>query len=310
MGWWATQPVLSQQDQQHLPELLDWLDDHVLILKATIPKRSRCIADMEEQGRWLPAAELTTTVVAAYERCRADMQAWAESGQELTEQQARWVHDVCLAVLLWGYLPPVRLTCIAQLTFKGQGCLHVDCELAREGRCLGNRVQQEGSNCYSIRLPHHKTQHHRGNAIVFARLPAEVNWVLSAYLQVARPRLCQIWKKDPTTCFMTKTGHGFDRNASHFSTYFQKQCLPAIGLNTASFPPRTLRHIFVVDRMSAPAGAPGPSHAGAALCMGNSVRAWERHYHLNNDVAEVQRAVDDMPAWRESMLAQAAQLNT
>lgn len=134
---------------------------------------------------------------------------------------------------------------------------------------------------------------------------------LPGCLQIARPRLCEAYKQDPPSCFLTKTGCSFNRNASHFSKYFQQQCLPAIGLDTASFPPRTLRNMFVVERLSAPAGAPGPSHTGAALAMGNSVQAWLKHYQLNNDVAEVQKAVDDMPAWRASMLEQAAaQQNT
>ena len=48
--------------------------------------------------------------------------------------------------------------------------------------------------------------------------------------------------------------------------------------------------------------APGPSPAAAALVMGNSVQEWSRTYDVHRTRREMQRAIDDMVAWREYML--------
>ena len=82
-----------------------------------------------------------------------------------------------------------------------------------------------------------------------------------------------------------------------------------MGMKGYKFNPQRLRHIYVTERLEAEEDAPGPSHEGAALAMGNSVRQWAQSYQLNRDQAKIQKAVNKMPAWRESMLAQAAQLN-
>ena len=98
--------------------------------------------------------------------------------------------------------------------------------------------------------------------------------------------------------FGDRKGKGFD-SASGFHHYFTL-LLKRLG-SPALFPPSRMRHIFVDERRSLDP-APGPSNAGAATVMGNSVQEWNRSYDLGMRSRETQAAVDAMPAWREAML--------
>ena len=74
-----------------------------------------------------------------------------------------------------------------------------------------------------------------------------------------------------------------------------------VGCHTCPHP--MCRHIFVEERLSA-GRVEGPADKGAAMAMGNTVAAWERHYHKQRHFhpRECQQAVSAMQVWREHLL--------
>ena len=69
----------------------------------------------------------------------------------------------------------------------------------------------------------------------------------------------------------------------------------------ACFPPQKCRHIFVHERRS-DGSVPGPNDADAAMIMGNSVREWDKSYHLNFRKDKALKAVQSMQGWRQALL--------
>ena len=293
--WWGTQ-ALSQLDQQHMPALRTWLSDQSRFIGMNVPRKRKAIEDLQRDNAWCSPSELMQAVELARTSTVALLSA-AVRARRLTSSLAREVHDTLLAVLLWGYIPPVRVSCIVELTFDGLGCADPDC--GRAG-CLGNRVQRDAaSGTYSMHLPHHKTQRHTRTAIVFPRLPDQVGQLLHGYLTHCRPLLARP-QAGARSCFLTVWGRPM--TTSGFSGYWQTHVLAAIGLGHLHFPPVYLRHMFVTSQLEGSRGLAGARHADAAVAMGNSVRHWEETYFLSSDSTRVQRAVEDMPAWRRALL--------
>ncbi|KAK9798226.1 hypothetical protein WJX73_009680 [Symbiochloris irregularis] len=69
--------------------------------------------------------------------------------------------------------------------------------------------------------------------------------------------------------------------------------------------PHFLRHVFVVESMSFQA-VPGPGESGAAGVMGNSFKVWLSHYCKGHGLPnlEMQKWVDHMTEWRQTLLAE------
>ena len=294
VAWWSTRPELSDRDRQNLPLLQKWLAATSKIIQNRLPAKRKCITELKEQGAWVDAEQVVRSVDAVRVSTSGRLQAVVQAGQPVTATLARLVHDVLLACMLFGYLPPLRVSCLVSLTFDGQGCADADCELAG---CLGNRVQIQ-SGVLSLQLPHHKTVRSTGRPIVISQLPAEIEQLLTPYLALCRPLLAA---QDTRTLFLTSRGRPM--GLPQLSQYFRDRVLPAVGLGHVAFPPQMLRHIFVSHLMQeSAAGRPGPPHAGAALAMGSSLRQWNNKYFLSRDTSLVDSAVAAMPAWRADML--------
>jgi hypothetical protein len=91
--------------------------------------------------------------------------------------------------------------------------------------------------------------------------------------------------------------------AGSFAVWWRKYMCPLIG---ATFPPRTLRRIWVESRLSDPdAALLGPSHEAAAVCMANSVPTWHRVYDSQGRGRAAAAAVESMREWRAACLARA-----
>ena len=306
VAWFRSQQI-SARDQAQLPSMQQWFYSMGGIILNSVSKKRRCIAEMQQQGTWTTAPQLVAAIAAFHKRTEHLLLVAILTEQVITQALCRQVHDACLAMTLFGWLPPLRLSCVAGLTLDGAGCAARDCSVPG---CLGNRLQlpvSGGQSLCSMHLPHHKTEHRTGNAIVVERLPADLSWMLEKYVRFCRPTL--VSKVKPArSVFLSVTGLSLSPSA--LSTYFKAVILPALGLSALHFPPVLLRHIFVcqrLDEVDTAAAAVGPVHDDAALAMGNSVRMWQRAYHLNRDSTGVSRSVNAMPGWRASMLAQAAQ---
>lgn len=76
---------------------------------------SRCaprnMASSSEAGSWMTAADLLRLILAAKENAEQ-----LYNSQGATAAACRTLHDAVLACMLFGYLPPVRLSCIRTMT--------------------------------------------------------------------------------------------------------------------------------------------------------------------------------------------------
>ena len=96
----------------------------------------------------------------------------------------------------------------------------------------------------------------------------------------------------------------FDSSSS-FCNYWQRFLVShgATALN-----PSICRQMFVLERMSDGA-AVGPSHRGAAMVMGHSVKQWHDGYDLRFHSRLAQDAVNSMQDWRLRLLEHVQQIS-
>ena len=295
----ARKVLLFQEQSAHgvaaaarLARVALWLQQLRAQLVCSIPRKRRAPDELEEEGAWMAPPEL----VSLFERLRvAALQALPAPGQMCTINGARLLHDACMTSCMFGYLPPIRLFCIRSMQVPTQDtCLKMECGGSRG--CKGNRLAVRQGGQLWLDLPHHKNQDRWHADPIILRLPAELAHLMHCYLQQGH---CVLFPQGLPYMF------GDSRNGKHFDTpsafhYYFSVLLKRLGAS-AVIPPSRMRHIFVDERRSLDA-APGPSNAGAATVMGNSVQEWDRSYDLDMRRRESQAAVDSMPAWREAML--------
>ena len=174
--------------------------------------------------------------------------------------------------------------------------------------CRGNTLTfGQSGEVKGLLLTHHKTAAVLGRALALPQLPEEVLELLQLYLNHCRPLLVMhLSAADaPRTLFLSKGTRNM--TSQGVSGYWKDHVLPALDLNSVSFPPQRLRHIFVEERLSGGSQpTPGPAHADAALMMGNSLQTWELRYHLDRDQARLDRLGQGMYVWRAHLLGQSA----
>lgn len=261
----------------------------------------RSLVSHSQADSWMSAADLVQLNMAAKQQAE---QAYLDQGASLTA--CRQLHDAALSCTLFGYLPPVRLSCIRSMTHPSYSgpCLHPDCRLQH---CKGNRliVQREHPLQLAIDLPHHKTQAAHGFKPIHFTVPAGLAELL--YLLIGQPHhvLTQaaayvLLEASCPFVFMTKTGQGF--KDSQLCTYWNAWLVAHGG---SPMPPSKLRHVFVAERRSSDRAA-GPSDAAAARVMGHSAEQWSKWYDVHLHNRESQNAVDAMSTWRQHMLRRKA----
>ena len=248
-------------------------------------------------GSWMTAADLVKLTMAAKQQAQ---QVYEEQGA--TVAACRQLHDAALGCTLFGYLPPVRLSCIRSLahpSYTGP-CLHPDCS---KQQCRGNRliVQQRQPLLLVIDLPHHKTQAANAFKPIHFTVPSGLAELL--YLYIGQPHKVLVQAAAhvllDAACpyvFMTRSGQGFCD--SQFSTYWNTWLVANGG---SPMPPSKLRHVFVGERRGSDRAA-GPSDAAAARVMGHSEKQWSKWYDVHLHDRESQNAVDAMASWRQQML--------
>ena len=260
---------------------------------------------LEAQGGWADAAEVvyfSTTVVGGAKT--AYRLAGGASTLRVGRSMARpaaftaWkLHDALLVAFNFGYMPPIRPSVLISISHPTVECVRPDlCKAAGctiKG-CKGNRMEHGSS--YELWLPHHKNGRRWSRKVVHFRLPPELEWLLEAWVKHGWAYL----RAGPHVRTLFLNANGEPLTMATFNAKW-KAMLKDGGIQ-ASFPPRRLRHIFVTDRLENPE-MPGPADEHAAVVMGNSVKAWRKHYHTMHEQFGAQAAVDEMDNYRGACLA-------
>jgi hypothetical protein len=301
--WWLELVKLGQQHNVRLERLRAWLATLRLQLGRNyvpIDKPSREPADLQLLGKWMEAPVLAAKVEAVRQRALAALATLPESYQQ-RRAAAELVHNAALAMMLFGYIPPLRPSCIISTTlpsYQGQ-CQHPDCQHRRH--CRGNRFERQGSKLLLV-LPHHKNTKHWGGAAIRVALPQPLVQVLLAWFDWGHAVATQCDEEQPFAFISLATGLQLKPEA--MAKTWAGIVLEGTGFH---FGPQRCRSIFVQERrLRLGERAPGPSDAAAAMIMGHSLTAWDRHYDRQFCSTAAQEAVDTMDSWREAMLQRAA----
>lgn len=101
----------------------------------------------------LPPAHHIVRLVDSFRQ--ATLRSLPLDSQPWSLEQARAVHDACLACCMFGYIPPVRLLCLRTLQMVGTtGCHWPGC---KRPRCEGNRLAVINNQLHFI-LSHYKVE--------------------------------------------------------------------------------------------------------------------------------------------------------
>ena len=256
----------------------------------------RSLVSHAQADKWMSAADMVKLNMTAKQQAE---QAYVDQGASLAA--CRQLHDAALSCTLFGYLPPVRLSCIRSMTHPSYSgpCLHPDC---KQSDCRGNRliIQREHPLQLAVDLPHHKNQAAHGFKPIHFTVPSGLAELLHLLVgqphQVLTQAAAHVLLEAPCPfVFMTRTGQGF--KDSQLCTYWNAWLVAQGG---SPMPPSKLRHVFVGERRSDDRAA-GPSDAAAARVMGHSAAQWH-WYDVHQHNRESQNAVDAMPVWRQQML--------
>ena len=261
---------------------------------------------LEAEGGWIDAGQVvyfsTTVVASALGALRLAGGVGCMKIGPTTARPAKvtaWkLHNALLVALNFGYMPPIRPSVLTSLVHPSMACID-SAMCARAGctikNCKGNRVEKRGGH-YHMVLPHHKNGRKWENKVVQFQLPRELHLLLEAWIDHGWHYL----RKGAHVRTLLLNSNGEPLTSGTLGSKW-KAMLRESGIQ-ACFPPRRLRHIFVTDRMENP-DVPGPADEHAAVVMGNSVKAWRKHYHTMHEQHGSQAAVDGMQNYRGACLA-------
>lgn len=310
----------GRQGQQYSPAKAQLRDLQLDYLKCLVqqlhlhapPKPVLDIEQMKEDGEWVESEELVqfthsmvSTALQHLADLRAGVQHDRDNGIELESnlwsdhicvQQAREVHDAMLCAFLFGYFPPVRISCMLSLqhpdhvSMNPSACLEAGC---RRAACCGNRVAGTAGGGWRVQLYHHKTANKTKDPIEFP-LPQQLEELMSVLSKHCWPLLTTNHTRN---LFVNAKGLPFCY--ASFKAYYL--ALLNEEMPQVKFGPRRLRHVFVTNRLDKPEVA-GPSNEAAALVMGNSVRHWKETYAVQYKAQQTAAAVRDTAAWAAAQL--------
>lgn len=138
--------------ESQVSEIQSWLHRLKCQLSSILKKPRADVGELESSGAWCDAK----TIVTVLERFRLEALKALPAFGEYNSYVARLLHDACLVNTMFGYLPPIRVSCIRKLQLPSTtlGCLDSDC---RTPGCRGNRLEYKPDGLY-MNLPHHKNQ--------------------------------------------------------------------------------------------------------------------------------------------------------
>lgn len=286
LAWWATKagghdPGLDKLRREWLPTLSSQV--------------GKAVVQPVKSAAALPTAKSLLNTLHQHQQ-----QLVASIPQhDMSANQARAMHNVALASMVFGHLPPIRLSCIRTLmlpSYKGP-CLNPDC---RHGPlCHGNQLllgtpQQPG---LSLHLPHHKNEKPWGRTPISFKLPKQLAKLIRLHLQGHLLLTEYLGKEGEAHVFIDSMGRPFSNDT--FSTYWHKMM---VSMGAPAISPSKCRQVFVHERRSH-SRVEGPSDSAAAMVMGHSVHQWSKWYDLDFKAREAQQAVDAMTPWREALLS-------
>lgn len=280
-------------EAHRLTELLAWMAKMPAKLLSTFPSSKRKIQDLQSQGKWSSARSL----VMLFASKKSEVETAFQGVVNLTCEQARKLHDVCLACVMFGWLPCPRSMCIRTLCsteHKGP-CTNPDCH---DDQCQGNRlVKLAQHGRLGMVLAHHKAQIKWG--VIELDLDAELSSLLRLYLSQGLKVLRRdLEVQDHPYIFMSMSGRAFHHDS--FCIYWKNLMCewggPVCG-------PHTLRHIFVDTVMQGNSHIQ-PNTLGSAYCMGHDPSQWYHSYDLEACKRSGQRAITAMGPWRAALLAE------
>ncbi|KAK9812659.1 hypothetical protein WJX72_001473 [[Myrmecia] bisecta] len=293
----SVQEGTAGTEPQTQPLPVQWLQKLWRQLNLATPKARKDIVAMEEDGRWIDAADyarlVDKEVAKAKAAAKADGRTWAT---------ARGLHDVLIAGMLGGYLPPTRASCVMTLmkpTSLQRFCQEQGCDL--EG-CLGNRLfwatDAQGAKMLKLDLPHHKNFNAWDAQPMAFILPESLTDLFRRYFKWGHKILTEYQGQEGVQyCFVNKQGRAF--SDATFCLYWQGWLEKSAGVRVS---PQVMRHIFV-DGLRSNQGLPFIAEKGAAMAMGNSTKTWDACYDTRFHGRLAQTAVDKFGAWHAAMIA-------
>lgn len=290
LAWWSTKPGghdtgLHQMREQWLPNL-----------SAQV---GRALPQPTKTASQLPPAKTLMTLI--HQQRQHVLSSIKVAG--MTAKLARSLHDLTLASTVFGYLPPIRLSCIRHLLLLDYSgpCPKPDC--IHGSSCHGNKLQAHPHGALHMHLPHHKNEGPWGRAAISFTLPGDLAEIMSLHLSEGHKLLTEyIGKEGEPHVFVDRQGRPF--TDSNLTIYWDKMMM-GMGLSP-SISPSLCRQVFVHERRS-PDRVEGPNDRGAAMVMGHSLAQWNKWYDLDFHDREAQQAVDAMEAWRVNLLSSHAQ---
>ena len=286
LAWWSTKPGGHDSGLQKMRE--EWLPNLSAQLGLSLPKPVKTAST-------LPSAKALVTVI--HKKRLAVLAAIQETG--MTAALARALHDVALACTIFGYLPPIRISCVRGLVLPSYAgkCHKEDCILGPS--CHGNQLLRTSTGALHMHLPHHKNEAKWGRAAISFNLSQDLDVVMDLHISKGHKLLTDyIGIENVCHVFVDRQGRPF--TDSNLTNYWDRM-LVSMGLNTP-ISPSLCRQVFVHERRSAER-VPGPCDRGAAMVMGHSLAQWSKWYDIDFHKRESQQAVDAMSTWRHSLLS-------
>jgi hypothetical protein len=159
--------------------IINWMATLRAQMKAAMgPSKKRDSMQLEEAGQWVEASKLVSLLEKFLEHATASLSGAPSKSPEL----ARLCHDALLGCMMFGWIPPMRASCVMSMVvplYMGACAMGGEC---KEGvACLGNQIVVKGGD-YQIDLPHHKNAKHWGKHITF-HMPLELQGLLNEHLQ-------------------------------------------------------------------------------------------------------------------------------
>ena len=145
------------------------------------------VLELIGDGKWMDASSLVGVISTAKEDVEVIIHT---HGLDLAT--ARELHDVTLACMIFGYLPPMRPQSICSLlhpNYKGP-CLFPGCQTPT--RCHGNMIMILNKEPLHMQLllTHHKNQQSWEQAPIYFETPTELAQLLLTWLEGAHKELC------------------------------------------------------------------------------------------------------------------------
>lgn len=287
LAWWSTKPGGNDTGLKQMRE--QWLPTLSAQLGLTLPKPVKTAST-------LPSAKALLTVI--HNKRVAVLAAIQEQG--MTAALARGLHDVALVSTIFGYLPPIRISCVRGLvlpTYTGACHKLPDCILGPS--CHGNQLQQSSTGVLKMHLPHHKNEAKWGRAPIDFKLPQDLDVVMRLHTSKGHKLLIESMGLE-NVCHVFVDRQGRPLADSNLTIYWNRM-LVSMGMDTPISPSKC-RQVFVHERRSAER-VPGPSDRGAAMVMGHSLAQWSKWYDVDFHSRESQQAVDAMATWRHNLLS-------